>query len=81
MNTTFQEKRTKNSRYFEDGQSVIARDYSGGKGTNGHLELSKNEKDKGCCGPLTENLLGKFAIFWLMSPLSSFIARILFLKA
>ena len=43
-NTTFQEKRTKNSRYFEDGrQSVIARDYRG-KGTNGHLELSKNEK-------------------------------------
>ena len=36
MNTTFQEKRTKNSRYFEDGQSVIARDYRG-KGTNGHL--------------------------------------------
>jgi hypothetical protein len=29
MNTTFQEKRTKNSRYFEDGQSVIARDYKG----------------------------------------------------
>ena len=29
-NTTFQEKRTKNSRYFEDGrQSVIARDYKG----------------------------------------------------
>jgi hypothetical protein len=27
MNTTFQEKRTKNSRYFENGQSVIARDY------------------------------------------------------
>ena len=29
MNTTFQEKRTKNSRYFDDGQSVIARDYKG----------------------------------------------------
>jgi hypothetical protein len=27
MNTTFQEKRTKNSGYFEDGQSVITRDY------------------------------------------------------
>jgi hypothetical protein len=29
MNTTFQEKRTKNSRYFNDGQSVIALDYRG----------------------------------------------------
>ena len=27
MNTTFQEKRTNNSRYFEDGQFVIAWDY------------------------------------------------------
>jgi hypothetical protein len=27
MNTTFQEKRTKNSGYLEDGQSVITRDY------------------------------------------------------
>ena len=27
MNTTFQEKRTMNSGYFEDGQSVITRDY------------------------------------------------------
>jgi hypothetical protein len=40
MNTTFQEKRTKNSRYFEDGQSVIARDYrgKGNKWTSGIIK-------------------------------------------
>jgi hypothetical protein len=29
MNTTFQEKRTMNSSYFDDGQSIIALDYKG----------------------------------------------------
>ena len=40
MNTTFQEKRTKNSRYFDDGQSVIARDYrgKGNKWTSGIIK-------------------------------------------
>jgi hypothetical protein len=40
MNTIFQEKRTKNSRYFEDGRSVIARDYrgKGNKWTSGIIK-------------------------------------------
>jgi hypothetical protein len=40
MNTTFQEKRTNNSRYFEDGQSVIVRDYrgKGNKWTSGIIK-------------------------------------------
>jgi hypothetical protein len=29
INAIFQEKRTNNSRYFEDGQFVIVRDYRG----------------------------------------------------
>ena len=40
MNTTFQEKRTKNSRYFDDGQSVIVLDYrgKGNKWTSGIIK-------------------------------------------
>ena len=40
MNTTFQEKRKKSSRYFDDGQSIITRDYreKGNKWTSGIIK-------------------------------------------